>query len=85
MENCQKGKYFVYVEMDWDPYAEKHPDDAWFSLTCYGPGTTGIREINGLDKNQVLKSIFSAKVKEESEYVVVQNFENKGASNIVRY
>ena len=54
MENCQKGKYFVFVEMDWDPYVEQNPDDAWFSLTCYGPGTTGIREINGLNKIQVL-------------------------------
>ena len=45
IENCQKGKYYVFVEMDWDPYAVQHPDDAWFSLTCYGPGSTGIRVV----------------------------------------
>jgi len=55
--------------MDWDPYVESHPDDAWFSLTSYGPGTTGIREINGLNKVQVLQSIFYAKIKQESEFV----------------
>jgi hypothetical protein len=38
IQNCQKGKYFVFVEMDWDPFLDKNPDDAWFSLTCYGPG-----------------------------------------------
>ena len=70
MDNCQKGKYFVFVEMDWDPYVEKNADDAWFSLTCYGPGATGIREINGLNKTQVLKSIFYAKIQQESEFVV---------------
>jgi hypothetical protein len=48
--------------MDWDPFVEKNADDAWFSLTCYGPGSTGIREINGLNKTQVLKSIFYAKI-----------------------
>ena len=60
----------MFVEMDWDPFVESHPDDAWFSLTCYGPGTTGIREINGLNKIQVLQSIFYAKIKQESEFVV---------------
>lgn len=71
MENCQKGKYYVFVEMDWDPYVEKNPDDAWFSLTCYGPGNTGIREINGLNKIQVLQTIFKSKIKDESEFVAV--------------
>ena len=59
IENCQKGKYYVFVEMDWDPYVLKNKDEAWFSLTCYGPGTTSLREINGLNKVQVLKTIFT--------------------------
>jgi hypothetical protein len=85
LENCQKGKYYVYVEMDWDQHVLKNMDDAWFSLTCYGPGTTSIREINNLNKIQVLQSIFKAKIKENSEFVAVQNFAQKGAPNIVRY
>jgi hypothetical protein len=63
IENCQKGKYYVFVEMDWDPYVLKNKDEAWFSLTCYGPGTTSLREINGLNKVQVLKTIFTSKIK----------------------
>lgn len=64
VENCQKGKYYVFVEMDWDQYALSNKDDAWFSLTCYGPGTTAIREIDDLNKIEVLQSIFKAKIKE---------------------
>jgi hypothetical protein len=85
LENCQKGKYYVYVEMDWDQHVLKNLDDAWFSLTCYGSGTTNIREINNLNKIEVLESIFNAKIKETSEFVAVQNFSQKGAPNIVRY
>jgi hypothetical protein len=32
-----------------------------------------------------LQSIFKAKIKEKSDFVAVQNFEQKGAPNIVRY
>ena len=64
IENCQKGKYYVFVEMDWD--ANTKAEDCTFSLNCYGPGATGIRELTNLNKIQVLESIFLAKIKEES-------------------
>lgn len=82
-DKLEKGEYFVYIEMDWNPDTE----DTDFCATCYGSSRTFyLRDEKSLyDKNDLLRKAYSSKCEQMLEGVTVVDFKDRGAEEIKKY
>ena len=77
-EGLPKGKYFIYVEMEW---ADQQFE---FCVNAYGPGHS-IIDFECSDKHDLKKLLltaFKSKVKSKLGEIKSSNMEEKGAPNI---
>ena len=84
-KNLEKGKYYAFVDIDWEDYIEDQ--DRTFNVTCYGAGGIQYEDVSrSIEMEDFLKQIFLNKFSQGShENFHIIDMADKRAPDIKRY